>query len=70
MIVKIQLPLVSTEPVPLALVYNEDRSYQVQIPVTAEIKKRMGEDVKAFFELHVGPGFETYIGKRVAWRSW
>jgi hypothetical protein len=70
MIVKLQLPLVTTEPVPLALIYNEDRSYQVQVPVTAEIKRKMKGDVKAFFELHIGPGYEAILGKRVACREW
>lgn len=58
MIVKVQLPLHTTEPEPLALVYNRERTLLVQVPVIGGLVDAMrGTDgrvrPKAFFEATV-----------------
>jgi hypothetical protein len=50
MIVKVQLPLMTDEEVPQALIYNEDRSVQFQVPVTDHILKGMDGRFKRYFE--------------------
>lgn len=49
MIVKVQLPLISSEKDPEAMIYDRNRAHVGQIPITAELTKAMGKDVKAFF---------------------
>jgi hypothetical protein len=61
MIVKVQLPIASTEDEDWALVYNEDRSVQFRIRVTDELVQDMDGEPKAFFEL---------IGDRVEEQDW
>ena len=38
MIVKIQRPLASSGPMPMALVYNSDRSFTAEMPMTSDIE--------------------------------
>lgn len=59
-IVKIQLPLHTTEDQPLALIYTEDRSLHIYAPVTDELKEAVGDDMRAFFSARiVGDQFEV-----------
>lgn len=55
MIVKVQLPLYVNEPrdEQEALVYNEDRSIEVMLPIDDELRHAMDGQVKAFFEADV-----------------
>ena len=41
MIVKVQVPLMTSEEIPLALIYNEKRSVEVQVPINEHIKKKI-----------------------------
>ena len=64
MIVKIQLPLMTTMDHPMALIYNNDRSFQEQIPVTQELKDAMDGDVKAYFRVEIKEG-DLHLLERV-----
>lgn len=69
MIVKVQFPLASNEPQPLALIYNQDRSVCVQIPITDPLRARMGGRKKRFFHAEVSD-FGVEIGDAVPEESW
>lgn len=49
MIVKIQASQYTTAGQQQMLIYNEDRSFQMQEPITKEIKDALGNRVKAYF---------------------
>lgn len=76
MIVKIQLPLSTNEPVPLALVYNEDRSFETRIPAS-QVQECFADDcAKLFFEAHLEddpevPGEQRlFIDADAEWQDW
>lgn len=48
-IFKIQLPLVTNAPVELALVYNEDRSFMGEIPITNDLRALFPPDTFKIF---------------------
>lgn len=48
MIVKIQIPLMSSEENAEALVYNQTRSFQAHMPIDDTIKKFMNGEYKKF----------------------
>ena len=68
-IVKVQIPLVTNDPVECALVYAKGRKNIVQQPLGGTTKKLMGDDKKAFFEAKFRQGKWT-IGKRVTDQAW
>lgn len=49
MIVKVQIPLSSSESEPMALVYDQSRKYEIFMPVTEELKKEMSGSPKRYF---------------------
>jgi hypothetical protein len=49
MIVKIQASQYTTAGQQQMLIYNEDSSFQMQEPITKEIKEALGNRVKAYF---------------------
>lgn len=51
MIVKIQVPLYTNDPCPQALVYNEDKSFTITIPLTRGLVKHLGGKPKGFFNI-------------------
>lgn len=74
MIVKVQLPVVTNEEWPLALVYDKQRKIQEQIPVTPSLLDMMcGTDgavrLKAFFEAVLLNG-ALVLGKEAPWQMW
>jgi hypothetical protein len=54
MIVKIQRPLATNEDEPMALVYNEDRSFEVFIPYDDAIATMIGSDLKQYWNVELG----------------
>ena len=68
-IVKIQVPLITNDPMEYALVYAEGKTRIVQQGLNAVTRKLMGDDRKAFFEAEFRHGRWT-IGKRVADQNW
>lgn len=67
MIIKVQLAL--NDPNAPALVYNEDRSYEVHVPVTEPLEAMMRGRPKVFFHalmLHD----ELLITQEAPWQDW
>ncbi len=53
---KVQLPLSTNAPEPMALVYNRDRSRMGEIPITDEVRSLFPPDVyKIFIEANFTP---------------
>lgn len=48
-LVKVQVPVASSEEEPNALVYNEDRSLYGFAPIEEPLRKAMGERTKGYF---------------------
>lgn len=69
MILKIQRPLSTNEPVPLALVYNKRRSVQAFIPFSLVAKQFRNGEAKFYFEGAI-EGDDLRIVRRVAEQSW
>jgi hypothetical protein len=66
MIVKIQRPIVSSEEVPKALVYNRGRKFEAFMPMTSDIEGLFGEgEYKVYHKVKVKRGI-IFIGERVA----
>lgn len=51
MVVKVQIPLATSEPIPLALITNEDKSFVLQVPVGHVARRFRPGEAKAFFNL-------------------
>lgn len=66
---KVQLPIVSTEDNPPALVYNRTRSVRFVVLVTARLLDRMAGEPKAFFYGTVR-GTQLTIVKPAPWQEW
>lgn len=70
-IVKVQLPIVTTDPHEPALVYAKGKKKLVQQQLDHGTRKAMGEDMKAFFEAEFSFTKQVWgIGKRVKDRDW
>lgn len=74
MIIKIQLPLSTNEPTPLALIYNKSRKFYVQYPVDDELLKLMTMDErpepKLFFKAHLDKNNYLVIEDYAKWQEW
>lgn len=70
MIVKVQLPLYPPD-APEALVYNEDATVYVQIPITPELRETMEGHYKKFFEANYDEAANTIkFTKEAPYREW
>ena len=69
MIVKVQLPLVSNEAEPKALIYNADRSIEYMPSVDDELRSLMGDRDKAFFHAEL-VGSILQIGNEADDQTW
>lgn len=56
MIVKVQIPIVSTKENPPAFIYNEDRSYVAKAEITDELMEVFGNQEKLFFNATITNG--------------
>ncbi len=70
MIVKIQRPLVSSEPDPMALVYNRDRSLEAHMPMTPDIEALFADGSLKVYHRASLRGTELHIGRRVKEPNW
>lgn len=64
LIFKIQLPLQTNAPEPMALVYTITRANMAHIPITPELKALMRGRTKAYFQAEVVDG-TLVIGREV-----
>ena len=69
-ICKIQLPIMTNNPTPLALAYNRDRSVFVTFPVTPELEKRFGREMKKFFHYEQQRDGTLKVNEVATWQSW
>lgn len=67
-IVKIQMPLESSEPIPRALIYNRDRSILIFRPIE-DVKDMMDGEVKKFFFLQIINEKEVAL-REAPWQEW
>ncbi len=74
MIVKVQMPLASTDRSAQALVYDEERRFRELVPVSATLRAKMAGRAKAYFEAErvtLDDGRETVeIGEEAPWQEW
>lgn len=71
MIVKVQIPVVTNDPNAMALVYNEDRSFDVFMPITKDLKKAMGDNKKQYFHAEYDKkNNNTILKGKAPWQSW
>jgi hypothetical protein len=69
-IVKVQLPLVHSTEIPLALIYNKDRSVFCQVAVTEPLIARMGRKAKAYFNAMIDSRGNIEIDDRAPDQDW
>lgn len=69
MIVKIQLPMHSTENEPQALIYDQKRKIHTFTPITKELIERMGNQLKCYFHATFKNG-QLSIGDRGEEQDW
>jgi hypothetical protein len=55
MIVKIQRPLMSTDPNAPVLIYNQDRTFETMVPFDRMMQFIMGDRVKMYAEVEILP---------------
>jgi hypothetical protein len=68
-IVKVQTPLAQSSGEPLALIYDQSRKVQTQIPVTPELLAQMGGEPKRFFYAVVS-GEGITLGRPAPFQDW
>lgn len=67
-IVKIQIPIF-TNAMAEALIYNEDRSIEVTLPITKDLRKIMKKRPKAYFYAEVKNKL-LHIDTEAPWQDW
>lgn len=76
MIVKVQLPLVTSSPQITVLVYNRSRSVLCEFPITTPVRKALQGKVKSFWYAHLIPdpqkagAFLVSLDQIAPWQSW
>ncbi len=70
-IVKVQVPLATNADEPLALVYDENRTFDVYMRITDGLLEVMKGRPKAFFyATYDKKNNNTIIGKEAKWQNW
>jgi len=75
-IVKVQTPIVTSEPHPMVLVYDQGKSVFDQFPLTAQLLKILKGEPKTFWYADLIPdpqkdgAFKVSIVKRAPWQEW
>jgi hypothetical protein len=70
MIVKVQVPLASSETNAPALVYDEARSFNLYFACTPELMERLNGRPKAYFEAKLNEKQELELGQEVPMQRW
>ena len=73
MIIKVQIPIMTNEPEPLALAYNQDRSVFVMIPqedLPPAVLQIAGRTGKGYFHAEISDDHKLMIGKEAPWQEW
>lgn len=69
-IVKVQLSLVSSHATRRALIYDQPRTFSVEIDADAKLVKRMRGTDKQFFYAHVFGNGSFELGNLAPWQDW
>lgn len=69
-IFKVQLPLFSSDENALALVYNEDQSIVSHSPVTVDLMRAVGPEMKKFFHGFVREDGSLEFVDEAEWQDW
>jgi len=69
-IVKVQMPVESSEETPKALVYTEGKKFMDFLTIDNKLKKKMGTDLKVYFYADIEAGGEVTLHGRAPWQSW
>jgi hypothetical protein len=76
MVVKVQIPIVTNEAVPQVLIYNRARTIEQFFPLTANLRKTLGNELKSFWRARLipdpaVPGEKMLsLEKQATWRNW
>lgn len=72
MIVKVQVPLASNIPRDewRALIYNRDRSFEMEMPITDDIITYLKGRPKAYFHINLREGNPLFIESEAPWQNW
>lgn len=68
-IVKVQLPVVTSDPQPKCLVYDQSRRIEREFPATRALRKTMGGSLKRYFYAHLMDG-ELPLEGRAPEQTW
>lgn len=69
MIVKIQRPLMTNGEEPMALLYDRDRTFQVQVPLSHVEQLFKGNEVKAYCRAELDEDGLLRLGKKIRCNS-
>jgi hypothetical protein len=70
MIVKLHKPLYSNEPNAPVLGYDQNRRYQVKMPMSSKLRALFGTKIKIFCTAHIAEDGSLAIDKIVPDRGW
>ena len=70
MIVKVQVPIFSTDNSAGCLVYDEERTFTTEIPATERIIKDCRDDMKNFYFAHWRPEGVLELDGLAPWQDW
>jgi hypothetical protein len=68
-IVKVQRPVATNLGHDLAMVYNRDRSLEVMLPMSGDLKRAMGEEFKQFWYAY-HRGTVLHLDRLAPWQEW
>lgn len=66
MIVKVQVPM-ATNTTPTVLIYNKSRTVEAELPITEDLKKKMGNSFKLYFHAKLKDKI-IHIGDEAPWQ--
>lgn len=69
-IVKVQIPLVTSDPTPQVLVYDRDRRLEQYLPMTQEVLDVMNGETKRYFWARLRGTELSLLNKVVGEQSW
>lgn len=69
-IVKVQVPIVNYSKTPLVLVYSKGRSRVREQPLTPDLQKKLGGQIKAFFYAYYSSTVGWAIAERAPPQDW
>ena len=69
-IVKMQSSLITTHPKQQVLIYNEDESVKVELPISKDLQHFMNGSVKCFAFATLDKSGVIHIDRSAPWQEW